>query len=235
MSKVLRYILNTLFTAELLLFLLFAVSYALPQYEVTLVYPTVFSALRFAVSCAAAVLFCRYTAVCSKTERLFSLLLLLFSAVNGCIFIFESYAWTVLLFCVACVICYTVVLWKCMKSAWVREISLLLCFLVVVILPIYCVFIFTAIGAREDTVVQTSVSPQGTYVAEVIESDQGALGGDTVVAVRRNKKLFFAVCEVRPSAQEIYRGGFGEAATLCIQWHSDSVLQIQGETYSVAP
>ena len=96
MSKVLRYILNTLFTAELLLFLLFAVCYALPQYEVTLVYPTVFSALRFAVSCAAAVLFCRYTAVCSKTERLFSLLLLLFSAVNGCIFIFESYARTVL-------------------------------------------------------------------------------------------------------------------------------------------
>ena len=122
-----------------------------------------------------------------------------------------------------------------MKSSWVRAISLLLCFLVVVILPIYCVFIFTAIGARDDAVVQTSVSPQGTYVAEVIERDQGALGGDTVVAVRRNKKLFFAVCEVRPSAQEIYRGGFGEAATLCIQWHSDSVLQIQGETYSVAP
>lgn len=232
MSKALRYILYALFGAETLLCLLFAVCLALPHYEVTLVHPLVFSALRFAVFCVAAVLFCRFTAVFSKKEQLFSLFLLLSSYVNSCVFLFKSNLWAVSLLVLGCMLFHALIFWKCTKGGRRRAIAVLLCGLAVAVVPIYCFFQFTFLSMSVETVVQKSVSPQGNYVAEVIEDDQGALGGDTYVEVRGAKSLHLLIFTVRPNATCVYKGEYGEAESLELGWCGEEALLIDGKPYS---
>lgn len=232
MPKVLRYILYVLFGVETLLCLLFAVCLALPHYEVTLVHPLVFSVLRFAVSCATAVLFCRFPAVFSKKEQLFSLFLMLTSYMNSCIFLFKSNLWAVSFPVLGCMLLDALIFWKCTKGGRRRGIAVLLCGLAVVFVPIYCLFQFVIFNLSVDTVVQKSVSPQGNYVAEVIENSQGALGGETYVTVRGAKSLHFLLFTVHPEANCVYQGDYGEAEVLDLQWNGEEILLIDGQPYS---
>ena len=75
------------------------------------------------------------------------------------------------------------------------------------------------------TVVQTLPSPDGTYEARVIDVDEGALGGSTIVEVERNGWL------ARP--KRIYLGEWGEYETMEIYWKNDDCLVINGKEYSV--
>lgn len=79
---------------------------------------------------------------------------------------------------------------------------------------------------------QKSVSPQGNYVAEVIENSQGALGGETYVTVRGAKSLHFLLFTVRPEANCVYQGNYGEAEVLDLQWNGEEILLIVGQPYS---
>lgn len=85
-----------------------------------------------------------------------------------------------------------------------------------------------------NTVMQTVTSPERTYRAEVIDSDQGALGGDTIVEVYNLKKqwdgIFFLLQE---EPQVIYWGNWGEFETMKLQWQSEQVLLIDGRPYKI--
>jgi hypothetical protein len=75
------------------------------------------------------------------------------------------------------------------------------------------------------TVIQTLPSPGGTYEARVIDVDEGALGGSTIVEVERNSWL------ARP--KRIYLGEWLEYETMDIYWKNDDCLVINGKEYSV--
>ena len=72
----------------------------------------------------------------------------------------------------------------------------------------------------ENTVVQTPESPDGEYVAQVIRSDQGALGGDTLVEVYPKEKP--------RQKQRVYVGEWGEYTAMEICWKTDTCLVING-------
>lgn len=150
MTKALRYILYAWFGAEALLCLLLAIGLALPHYEVTLVHPIFFSVLRFLVSAAAAVLFCRFPAGFSKKEQLFSLFLMLTSYMNSCIFLFKSNLWAVSFPVLGCMLLDALIFWKCTKGGRRRGIAVLLCGLAVVFVPIYCLFQFVIFNLSVD-------------------------------------------------------------------------------------
>lgn len=105
-------------------------------------------------------------------------------------------------------------------------LMMLILLLMVLILP------FRDFGAVK--VVKSRMSPNDLYLAEIIDSDQGALGGDTLVNVTdisRSIDLFFGVLQKNP--MRIYTGDWGEFDTMVLQWETDHILYINGERYTV--
>lgn len=77
----------------------------------------------------------------------------------------------------------------------------------------------------ENTVVQTLESPDGTYIAQVISSDQGAMGGNTLVEVYPKGKP--------RQKQRVYMGDWGEHTTMEIYWKTNTCLVINSVEYPI--
>ena len=92
--------------------------------------------------------------------------------------------------------------------------------------------IFGNIG--QTTVVKSVDSPNGTYCAQVINNDQGALGGDTVVEVYTNTATVSAwVFTLEKKPRTVYVGEWYEYETIRLCWEDDTRLFINGKEYSV--
>lgn len=90
-----------------------------------------------------------------------------------------------------------------------------------------------AAGFGEDTVVETKESPDGSLIAELIDDDQGALGGNTLVYVRRNSGCDLGVVRLRAKAHEVYCGRWGEFYDMALEWKDSETLWINGKEYKV--
>lgn len=95
----------------------------------------------------------------------------------------------------------------------------------------FLTLIFGGIG--QDTVVQTVQSPAGTYYAEVIDSDQGALGGDTIVQVREDKGFNALLFKVEKKPQTVYFGQWGEFMDMEVYWKNNNCLVINSTEYEI--
>ena len=91
--------------------------------------------------------------------------------------------------------------------------------------------LFGNIGCR--TVVQTAMSPDGAYCAELIDDDQGACGGNTEVEVKKTSYfdgMFFRVTE---PPRTVYHGQWGEFKDMTIRWKDDRCLLINEKEYPI--
>lgn len=118
------------------------------------------------------------------------------------------------------------------KSARILSAVLaLLAFVPYLLLLPFLAFGF-AIGETE--VVDTVYSPDGTYRAELLNVDQGALGGDTVVNVYNEEKVLdFGFAQLREKPNRVYMGPWGAFEDMELEWTSDSVLCIDGVAYEM--
>ena len=91
--------------------------------------------------------------------------------------------------------------------------------------------IFGAIGS--DTTVQSLVSPDGRNIAELIDADEGALGGSTLVTVRPNFEGGFLVFRWAGISSTVYSGEWGEFNDIDIEWQDDETLLINGKKYRI--
>lgn len=97
---------------------------------------------------------------------------------------------------------------------------------VLLVLAIPVIVLSCALGdLAENTVVKTLESPDSTYIAQVISSDQGAMGGSTLVEVYPKGKP--------RQKQRVYMGQWGEHTTLEIYWKTDTCLVINGVEYPI--
>lgn len=86
----------------------------------------------------------------------------------------------------------------------------------------------------QNTVVQTLESPSGEYYAQVIDSDQGALGGDTLVDVyRRHSGIDAVIFKIEKQPQRVYWGEWGEFKNMQIHWKDDDHLIINSVEYEI--
>lgn len=102
-------------------------------------------------------------------------------------------------------------------------------------LPI-CFFSFLSLAIGpfgENTVVQVVPSPNGEYYAEVIDSDQGALGGNTIVDVYTNNNINLGLFRIEQKPQQVYCGEWGEHLDMQIYWKEDDCLVIDGIEYGI--
>ena len=88
--------------------------------------------------------------------------------------------------------------------------------------------VFGLIG--ENTVVRQVPSPNQAYTAVLINSDLGALGGDTLVDVEHNNLNFAGILKIK---ERIYAGRWGEFETMTIAWKDDDTLLIDGRAYDI--
>lgn len=103
------------------------------------------------------------------------------------------------------------------------------------ILPI-CFFSFIALifgNIGQNTVVQTVESPSGKYYAQVIDSDQGALGGDTIVDVYKKSGINSILFKIENKPQRVYFGEWGEFENMQIHWKDDNCLVINSVEYEI--
>lgn len=95
-------------------------------------------------------------------------------------------------------------------------------------------FTFTVDEVVKTTVVETVISPNGTYRAEIVDSDQGAFGGNTIVNVYEQSAhldLFLVAFQKEPHC--VYMGDWGEFESMNVMWSSDNVLTIDGTAYPI--
>lgn len=108
-------------------------------------------------------------------------------------------------------------------------LSLLLAIPVGIIL--FFALIFGSFG--KNTVVKTVRSPSGEYYAQVIDSDQGALGGDTLVEVYEKCLVDNSLIRIQKEPRRIYSGEWGEYEHMQIYWKSDACLVINGIEHQI--
>lgn len=97
----------------------------------------------------------------------------------------------------------------------------------------FILLFFGSIG--QTTVVNSVESPGGTYCAEVIDGDQGALGGDTLVEVYEKSAFNGFVFTISKKPQIIYQGEWGEFSDMEIYWKNDRCLVINAVEYEIDP
>lgn len=111
------------------------------------------------------------------------------------------------------------------KQRWILWTLLGIMTVGLLVLAILLPFILSVGGLAENTVVQTLESPDGTYIAQVISSDQGAMGGNTLVEVYPKGKP--------RQKQRVHMGEWGEHSTMEICWKTDTCLVINGVEYPI--
>lgn len=83
-------------------------------------------------------------------------------------------------------------------------------------------------------VLKTLVSPSETFEARVIDVDQGALGGNTLVDVRDCRfSLDMGFCVIRRRDRRVYTGPWGEGEKMKIAWRGDETLIVGGHAYQL--
>ncbi len=103
-----------------------------------------------------------------------------------------------------------------------------------IVIAVYFSLIFIVFGDfGENTVVKTLNSPDGTCYAQVVDSDQGALGGDTIVNVYKNKEIYTPVFSVTPIPDRVYTGEWRAWENMHIYWEDDSCLVINSKEYYI--
>ena len=85
-------------------------------------------------------------------------------------------------------------------------------------------FLIAHFGAN--TVIDQQYSPNGVYRIVAIDSDHGALGGDTYVDL---EKIYFGI--FKSNIKTLYHGHWGEKPE--IKWVDNSIVKIDGKDMNI--
>ena len=169
----------------------------------------------------------------SRTVQILLAIITPLSLINAVFYIFECpQIWVIasVFVSVGCC-CFLVV--KHGKPLALKIVALVLSALM--ILPIgFISFIALIFGnIDQNTVVQTVESPSGKYYAQVIDSNQGALGGDTLVDVYQDCGINALIFKIEKKPQRVYFGEWGEFNNMQIHWKDDNCLVINSVEYTI--
>ncbi len=86
-------------------------------------------------------------------------------------------------------------------------------------------------GLSVSTVQYSIESPDGKYIAEIIDNDQGALGGATYVEVRRKSHINAFVFTVSKKPERVYTGKWGENPY--VHWEDEDSLIVNSKEHII--
>lgn len=155
------------------------------------------------------------------------------SLINAVLYLLECSTALVAVCMLVCVCCCCCIAARYGKPSALKIVGFVLSALMV--LPVCC-FAFIALifgGFARNTVVQSVTSPNGTYYAEVIDNDQGALGGNTLVDVYENEGINALIFKISKKPQRVYQGKYGEFKDMIIYWKDENCLVIDSVEYII--
>lgn len=167
------------------------------------------------------------TAAGSKPERLLFGLLPLLSIINWVLYLPGAESPWLIVSMLICLVCSLIVSSSFLKLMAIKFLNVLLS--VLLVLPLSFISLFSSLG--HTTVRETVTAPNGRYYIEVVDSDQGALGGDTLVNVHKGRKLNLLVLSFEKTPETVYVGNWKEP--VYISWKNDSCLVVNGTEYSI--
>jgi len=170
----------------------------------------------------------------NKINIVFSALLLPMSALNAICYLSHSHTKLTAIFALIGCACSIAVFSKFAGPIALKIISGVLSGLLLLLLLLQLLFISILVDFSSNTVEKSISSPQNTYTAEVIDDDQGALGGNTLVNVKYNSKTIdlFIGKFLKPPVR-VYTGKWGEFTNMQIRWGNEHLLVIDGKEYYI--
>ena len=120
---------------------------------------------------------------------------------------------------------------KYVKSGRVRTVSIAVPIVIISLIGSVMFPLCFLGNIGESAVVSAVPSPDGRHYAELIDDDQGALGGNTLVDVYRRGALdlgFVRFCSV---PKRVYHGDWGEFENMRLEWKDNETLLINGKEY----
>ena len=197
------------------------------------------SVLAFSVIIAVISVFTVIFAVISKDKIInkgiiiLSYILFPLSFVNAVIYIFESGELSVAI-CVliSAVCCFFIVLRNIIST--VNKIIISVLFALMTAFVIFFAFMMLTFGSiGQNTVIKNIEYPNGNFYAQVIDSDQGAFGGDTLVNVYEKRGIDTFIFRLKDKPQRVYLGEWREYESMHISWKDDKCLVINSVEYEI--
>ena len=97
----------------------------------------------------------------------------------------------------------------------------------------FCFLALTFGSIGVNTVVQTAASPDGGFYAEIIDNNQGALGGNTYVVVHEDHAVNAVFFKIEKKPKYVYTGRWGEFQNMQLYWKSEDCLVINDVEYEI--
>lgn len=131
-----------------------------------------------------------------------------------------------------CICCCGYLTIKYAKPKILKIVALILAGLLAMPIGLFSLFaVFFPIG--QNTVVKTVESPSGRYYAQVIDSDQGALGGDTIVNVHEKSVINLLLLQIEKKPQQVYFGDWGAFKNMKIYWKNDHCIVVNSVEHEI--
>lgn len=192
---------------------------------------TVFSVALALISVAATILVLKKQDKSTKKSiRILTAVLPMLAILNWAVYLFKSKQVIAVTVCMPiCFVCAVILTAKFCKPLFLKISSIFLSILLIIPLAVFMLFPFGI-----NTVVGTVPSPKDSYYAEIVDSDQGALGGNTVVYVHKNDRIDAFVFSITQTPKRIYTGEWKAYETMDIYWETEHCLIINSEEYFIS-
>lgn len=193
---------------------------------------TVFSALTAVLSLSTLICVNKIKTVKRKADEVMLVLLSPLSLLNWVFYLVKGDLVPVVLFMAVSFVCAVIITVKSTDRSTLKIICLAITF--ILILPIvFLSFIWLFFDFGATNIVKTVPTQSGEYYAEVVDVDQGALGGNTVVDVCEDKEIDAILFSIKKAKQRVYIGEWGEHENMQIYWKNEHCLVINSEEYIV--
>ena len=171
--------------------------------------------------------------IINKGIIILSYILFPLSFINAVIYIFESGELSVAI-CVliSAVCCFFIVLRNIIST--VNKIIVSVLFALMTAFVIFFAFMMLTFGIiGQNTVIKNIESPNGNFYAQVIDSDQGAFGGDTLVNVYEKRGIDTFIFRLKDKPQRVYLGEWREYESMHISWKDNNCLVVNSVEYEI--
>ena len=171
--------------------------------------------------------------IINKGIIILSYILLPLSFINAVIYIFESRELLVAICMLVSAVCCFFIMIRNIMSTVSKIIVSVLFSLMTAFVIFFAFMMLTFANLGQNTIVKTIESPNGSFYAQVIDSDQGALGGDTLVNVYEKREIDTFIFKLKDKPQRVYMGEWREYESMHISWKDDKCLVINSVEYEI--
>ena len=137
----------------------------------------------------------------------------------------------ILLLSYVSVICAIILFFSCTRGTGFKiTFSIIYALILVPMFLFSIVLLFGSIFMRGFVLIEVTsaeLSPNATYLAEVIRNDQGALGGHTTIEItEQNRDINLLIGELQRNPRKVYFGRWWEYKYMSLYWESDDILYV---------